>query len=107
MELNSFKWRKLEELPMDKEMTLKVILLVENDSNIHSSMEIVTDRWTVCIDRRYVDWKIFQKVKHLSNGNFSYGKFDNTKYKKYNVKAWAYADDLIEKYCNERNYNKS
>lgn len=98
MELSSFKWRQIEELPMDKEMTLKVILLVEKQSNRHSSMEIVTDEWTVCVDSRYVDWEIFQRVKHLSNGNFSYGKFNNIKYQKQNVKAWAIADDLIKQY---------
>lgn len=107
MDLSSFKWRNVEELPMDKEMTIKVVLLVENKFNSHESMEIITDKWTVCVDDKYVDWKIFQNVKHLSNGNFSYGKFDRYLPNKYSIKAWAYADGLIGIYKDERNKNKS
>ena len=47
IEGKKIKWRKLVELPMDKRMCKKVLLLVEGRFSGKDSLHVVNDYWQV------------------------------------------------------------
>ena len=61
IEGKKIKWRKLAELPMNKQMCKKVLLLVEGRFSGRDSLHVVTDYWHVCFDKKYFNWDLFYK----------------------------------------------
>ena len=73
MDGKCIRWRKPSELPMDKNMSKKVLLLVEGKLSGNDSLHVVTDYWQVCQDERFFDWDLFYKKEKIGD-KYSYGK---------------------------------
>lgn len=97
MGLDSVKWHKVNELPMDKPMIKKVLLLTEGRFNKSKQLHVITDYWHVCHDKMDCDWKIFYKKSKVGN-MFAYGKMEEGKVPMDKVVAWMWADNLIDIY---------
>ena len=65
IEGKKIKWRKLDELPMNKQMCKKVLLLVEGRFSGRDSLHVVTDYWHVCFDKKYFNWDLFYKKEKI------------------------------------------
>lgn len=99
MESNAIRWKKLDELPMDKPMIKKVLLLTEGRFNKSHQLHVVTDYWHVCHDKMDCDWKLFSKKERVGD-LFAYGKMEEGKVPMSKVVAWMWADSLISIYAN-------
>lgn len=89
------KWKSTDELPMDREMNEKILILSESRISGNTSLHVHTDYWEVFFDKKCFNLDIFDKKKKLSNGLFSYGRLSDRKLKLKDVKGWMYADKFI------------
>ena len=96
IEGKKIKWRKLVELPMDKQMCKKVLLLVEGRFSGKDSLHVVTDYWHVCFDKKYFNWDLFYKKEKIGD-KFSYGKMEEKKVPMDKVVGWMFAEEIIPK----------
>lgn len=96
IEGKKIKWRKLVELPMDKQMCKKVLLLVEGRFSGKDSLHVVTDYWHVCFDKKYFNWDLFYKKEKIGD-KFSYGKMEENKVPMNKVVGWMFAEEIIPK----------
>lgn len=96
MEINGkyIRWRKPNELPIDKQMCKKVLLLVEGKFSGKDSLHVVTDYWHVCQDDRFFDWDLFYKKGRIGN-KYSYGKMEEKKVPMDKVVGWMFAEEII------------
>lgn len=94
IEGKKIKWRKLDELPMNKQMCKKVLLLVEGRFSGSDSLHVVTDYWHVCFDKKYFNWDLFYKKEKIGD-KFSYGKMEEKKVPMDKVVGWMFAEEII------------
>lgn len=92
------KWKTVDELPMDREMNEKILILSESTISGNTSLHISTEYWNVFFDNRDVNWNIFDKKKKHSNNMYSYGRLGDRKIPLDKIRGWAYADKLINEY---------
>lgn len=91
------KWKDVEDLPMDREMNEKVLILSESTISGNTSLHVTTEYWNVFFDDRDVSWDIFDKKKKHADGRYAYGRLGDRKIPLEKIKGWAFADKMI---CN-------
>lgn len=96
------KWKSVDELPMDREMNEKILILSESTISGNTSLHVTTEYWNVFFDDRNVDWNIFDKKKKIDDNRYSYGRLSDRKIPMDKIRGWAYADKLIRDYGDKK-----
>lgn len=89
------KWKTVDELPMDKEMKEKLLILSESRISGNTSLHVSTDYWEVFFDKKDFNLNVYDKKKKHSDTLFSYGRFGDRKVPLGKIKGWMYADKVI------------
>ena len=89
-------WKDIRDLPIDKPMHEKVLLVSDETISGNTVTVVSTDFWNVHIEKRDVDMShAFDKKAKLKDGTFGYGRLDIRKIPLKRVKKWADAKELI------------
>ena len=96
------KWKSVDELPMDREMNEKILILSESTISGNTSLHVTTEYWNVFFDDRNVNWDIFDKKKKHGENRYSYGRLGDRKILLDKIIGWAYADKMINEYGNDK-----
>ena len=94
------KWHDVSELPLNKELYKKAILLLEGRLQANK-LYVLTDYWKVFIKDQDLD--LVENVdmkKKLDDGTYAYGSFSRgILFSK--VKGWMWEDELVDLYNND------
>lgn len=99
--MKEMKWNDIESLPMDVEQIKKILILSEGRDD--KALNVSTNFWHVFFDiRDFTFDDLYDKKIKMDDGRYAYGRFGDRKMPIDKIKAWMYADELINLYKNER-----